>query len=391
MAWSLNLGTKRGIEATPIVVDGIMFISGPWSIVYAIDARNGKLIWTFDPKVPKETGERACCDVVNRGVAIYKGNFYVGTLDGRLISIKASNGRVNWEVNTIKEFESDWSYTITGAPRVFDGKVLIGNGGAEYGVRGFFSAYDALTGEKIWRFFTVPGHPDQPAESEAMENALKTWNGEWWKYGGGGTAWDSFAYDPELELVYIGTGNGSPWNQEIRSPGGGDNLYLSSILAVDVKTGALRWHYQTTPGETWDYTAVQQIILSDLEINNKIEKVLMQAPKNGFFYVLNRETGKLLSADPFVYVNWAEKIDLETGRPIEAKGARHKEKNMEIYPGPWGGHNWQAMAFNPQEKLVFIPARELSMVYGKDDFFNLKQFNTNSSSENKKITYSFDK
>jgi quinohemoprotein ethanol dehydrogenase len=391
LAWSLNLGTKRGIEATPIVVDGIMFISGPWSIVYAIDARNGKLIWTFDPKVPKETGERACCDVVNRGVAIYKGNVYVGTLDGRLISIKASNGSVNWEVNTIKEFESDWSYTITGAPRVFDGKVLIGNGGAEYGVRGFFSAYDALTGEKIWRFFTVPGNPDYPSESEAMENALKTWNGEWWKYGGGGTAWDSFAYDPELELVYIGTGNGSPWNQEIRSPGGGDNLYLSSILAVDVKTGTLKWHYQTTPGETWDYTAVQQIILSDLEIDNKTEKVLMQAPKNGFFYVLNRETGKLLSADPFVYVNWAEKIDLETGRPIEAKGARHKEKNMEIYPGPWGGHNWQAMAFNPQEKLVFIPARELSMVYGKDDFFNLKQFNTNSSSENKKITYSFDK
>tara|TARA_A100001015_G_scaffold5313_1_gene6720 strand:- start:456 stop:2660 length:2205 start_codon:yes stop_codon:yes gene_type:complete len=392
IAWSLNLGTKRGIEATPLVVDGIMFLSGPWSKVYAIDVRKGEFIWKFDPEVPKETGEKACCDVVNRGVAIYKGNVYVGTLDGRLISLNASNGKINWEVNTIKDFSYEWSYTITGAPRVFDGKVLIGNGGAEYGVRGFFSAYDAITGEMLWRFYTVPGDPKNTHESEAMEKAAKTWKGEWWKYGGGGTVWDSFAYDPELKLIYIGTGNGSPWNQEIRSPGGGDNLYLSSILAVDVNSGKLKWHYQTTPGETWDYTAVQQIVLADLKIHDKIEKVLMQAPKNGFFYILNRENGKLLSAKPFVYVNWAEKIDLNTGRPIESKGARHKDKNVEIYPGPWGGHNWQAMAFNETKNLVFIPARELSMVYGKDDFFELMQSNKSLISEGKKsISYGFDK
>ena len=392
LSWSLNLQTKRGLEATPLVVDGIMFVSGPWSKVYAIDAKNGKLIWEFDPEVPGEIGEKACCDVVNRGVAIYKGNVYIGVLDGRLISLDATNGKINWEVNTIKEFSSDWSYTITGAPRVFDGKVLIGNGGAEYGVRGFFTAYDAISGEKLWRFHTVPDSPKKTNQSTAMKKALKTWNGEWWKYGGGGTVWDSFAYDPQLELVYVGTGNGSPWNQEIRSPGGGDNLYLSSILAVDIKTGELKWHYQTTPGETWDYTAVQQIILADLKINNKTEKVLMQAPKNGFFYVLNRENGKLISADPYVYVNWAKSIDLNTGRPIETEGARHKEKNMQIYPSPWGGHNWQAMAFNTEKNLVFIPARELSMIYGKDDSFNLKQLNINSPEKNtKKVFYGFDK
>ena len=392
LSWSLNLQTKRGLEATPLVVDGIMFVTGPWSKVFAIDAKNGNLIWEFDPKVSKETGEKACCDVVNRGVAIYKGNVYVGVLDGRLISLDASNGKINWEVNTTKEFGSDWSYTITGAPRVFNGKVLIGNGGAEYGVRGFFTAYDAISGKKLWRFHTVPDNPEKINQSKAMKAALKTWNGEWWKYGGGGTVWDSFAYDPNLELVYVGTGNGSPWNQEIRSPGGGDNLYLSSILAVDINTGELKWYYQTTPGDTWDYTAVQQIILADLKINGKLEKVLMQAPKNGFFYVLNRENGKLISADPYVYVNWAKRIDLKTGRPVETEGARHKEKNMEIYPGPWGGHNWQSMAYNSEKNLVYIPARELSMIYGKDDSFDFKQLSSNSPDQSKKkITYGFDK
>ena len=392
LAWHINLGTKRGIEATPVVVDGIMFLTGPWSVVYAIDVREGEILWTYDPKVPKETGELACCDVVNRGVSIYKGSVFVGTLDGRLISLDSKKGSVNWTVDTIEGFRDEWSYTITGAPRVFDGKVLIGNGGAEYGVRGFFTAYDAMTGAKIWRFYTVPGDPKKPFESEAMKKAVETWNGEWWKYGGGGTTWDSFAYDPELELVYVGTGNGSPWHQEIRSPGGGDNLYLCSILAVDVKTGKLKWHYQTTPGDTWDYTSVQQIILADLKINNKQEKVLMQAPKNGFFYVLNRENGKLLSADPFVYVNWAKSVDLETGRPIETLGARHKDINKEIFPGPWGGHNWQAMAFNPNKNLVFIPSRELSFIYGRDENFETNTIQYVEGPENTKIqTFKFDK
>jgi quinohemoprotein ethanol dehydrogenase len=366
LAWSLNLGTKRGIEATPLVVDGIMFMSGPWSVVYAINTRNGKLLWTYDPQVPKEFGEKACCDVVNRGVAMYKGNIFVGTLDGRLVSINAATGKKKWEVLTVSH---DRSYTITGAPRVMDGKVLIGNGGAEFGVRGYVTAYDAITGKKIWRFYTVPGNPANGFEHPEMKEAVKTWNGEWWKYGGGGTAWDAFAYDPKLKLIYVGTGNGSVWNREIRSPGGGDNLYLSSILAIHAETGKLKWHYQTTPGDSWDFTAVQQIILTQLEIKGKKREVLMQAPKNGFFYVLDRNTGELLSAEPYVYVNWASKVDMKTGRPVEAPNARYLKSNEQIYPMAYGGHNWQAMAFNPITKLVYIPAREISMIYGNEQNF----------------------
>ena len=366
LAWSLNLGTKRGIEATPLVVDGIMFMSGPWSVVYAINTRNGKLLWTYDPQVPKEFGEKACCDVVNRGVAMYKGNIFVGTLDGRLVSINAATGKKKWEVLTVSH---DRSYTITGAPRVMDGKVLIGNGGAEFGVRGYVTAYDAMTGKKIWRFYTVPGNPANGFEHPEMKEAVKTWNGEWWKYGGGGTAWDAFAYDPKLKLIYVGTGNGSVWNREIRSPGGGDNLYLSSILAIHAETGKLKWHYQTTPGDSWDFTAVQQIILTQLEIKGKKREVLMQAPKNGFFYVLDRNTGELLSAEPYVYVNWASKVDMKTGRPVEAPNARYLKSNEQIYPMAYGGHNWQAMAFNPITKLVYIPAREISMIYGNEQNF----------------------
>jgi quinohemoprotein ethanol dehydrogenase len=366
LAWSLNLGTKRGIEATPLVVDGIMFMSGPWSVVYAINTRNGKLLWTYDPQVPKEFGEKACCDVVNRGVAMYKGNIFVGTLDGRLVSINAATGKKKWEVLTVSH---DRSYTITGAPRVMDGKVMIGNSGAEFGVRGYVTAYDAMTGKKIWRFYTVPGNPANGFEHPEMKEAVKTWNGEWWKYGGGGTAWDAFAYDPKLKLIYVGTGNGSVWNREIRSPGGGDNLYLSSILAIHAETGKLKWHYQTTPGDSWDFTAVQQIILTQLEIKGKKREVLMQAPKNGFFYVLDRNTGELLSAEPYVYVNWASKVDMKTGRPVEAPNARYLKSNEQIYPMAYGGHNWQAMAFNPKTKLVYIPAREQSMMYGNEQNF----------------------
>ncbi len=361
LAWSLNLGTKRGIEGTPLVVDGIMFLSGPWSVVYAIDVRKGKILWTYDPQVPKGFGEKACCDVVNRGLAMYKGNIFVGTLDGRLVSINAATGKKKWEVLSVSH---DRSYTITGAPRVMDGKVIIGNSGAEYGVRGYVTAYDAMTGKKIWRFFTVPGNPANGFEHPEMKEAAKTWNGEWWKYGGGGTAWDAFAYDPKLKLIYVGTGNGSPWNREIRSPGGGDNLYLSSILAIHAETGKLKWHYQTTPGDSWDYTAVQQIILTQLEIKGKKRDVLMQAPKNGFFYVLDRNTGELLSAEPYVYVNWASKVDIKTGRPVENPNARYVKSNEQIYPSPFGGHNWQAMAFNPKTNLVYIPAREQSWNFG---------------------------
>ena len=366
LAWSINLGTKRGIEATPIVVDGIMYVTGPWSVVYAIDARKGELLWTYDPEVPKGYGEKACCDVVNRGVALYQGLVYVGTLDGRLVAINAATGGKTWEVLTVDQSKA---YTITGAPRVVDGKVIIGNGGAEYGVRGYITAYDALSGVQDWRFYTVPGNPADGFESKAMEKAAKTWTGEWWQYGGGGTAWDAIAYDPELNLLYIGVGNGSPWNRDIRSPEGGDNLYLSSIVALNPKDGSLKWHYQTTPGDTWDYTATQHIILADLEINGAPRKVLMQAPKNGFFYVIDRTNGQFISAEPYVYVNWAEGIDKETGRPIETSFSRYPNMNSEIAPSALGGHNWQPMAYSPANGLVYIPAREMGMYYGQPNKF----------------------
>jgi quinohemoprotein ethanol dehydrogenase len=362
LAWTLNLGTTKGFEATPLVVDGIMYVSGPWSIVYAVDTRTGNQIWTFDPEVPKHYSEIACCDVVNRGVALYKGRVFVGTLDGRLVAIDAVSGEKIWDVLTVDQNES---YTITGAPRVYDGKVIIGNGGAEFGVRGFVTAYDALTGEQVWRFYTVPGDPALGFENEAMKTASETWSGNYWETGGGGTAWDALAYDPDLKLIYVGIGNGTLWNQEFRSPGGGDNLYLSSIVALNAENGNLEWYYQTTPGDTWDYTATQHIILADMTIEGQSRKILMQAPKNGFFYVIDRTNGELLSADPYVYLNWATHVDLETGRPVETSFGRFKEVNAQIFPGPAGGHNWQPMAYNPVTNLVYIPARDQSMLYGQ--------------------------
>ena len=361
--WQLDLGMKRGIEATPIIKDGVMYFTGPWSVVFAVDLRSHEIIWKYDPEVPKSFGEKGCCDVVNRGVALYNGQLYFGTFDGRLIALEAESGKLLWEVLTVDQSKP---YTITGAPRVVNGKVLIGNGGAELGVRGYFTAYDAYTGDEIWRFYTVPGNPDEPFENEAMEKAAETWTGTWWEYGGGGTVWDAMAYDPELNLLYVGTGNGSPWNWKKRSPEGGDNLYLSSILALDPDTGELKWYYQTTPGDAWDFTATQHMILTELEIDDEPRKVIMQAPKNGFFYVLDRETGELISAEKFVYVNWADSIDLETGRPVERPHVRYVEANFQMAPDYNGGHNWQPMAYNPDLGYVFIPARETTSMYGQD-------------------------
>jgi len=362
IAWYLDLDTHRGQEATPIVVDGVMYTSTAWSKVKALDAATGKIIWEFDPEVPGQWAVNACCDVVNRGVAVYEGKVYVGTLDGRLIALDAETGQEVWSTQT---FPTDKPYTITGAPRAFKGLVVIGNGGAEMGVRGFVSAYDADTGELVWRWYTVPGNPADGFENEAMEMAAKTWNGEWWKMGGGGTAWDSLVYDPETDLLFIGVGNGAPWNQAIRSPGGGDNLFLSSIVALKPETGEYVWHYQTTPGETWDYTATQQIMLADLEIDGQNRKVLMQAPKNGFFYVLDRATGELLSAKPFTDINWATGVDMETGRPIENPMARYENtgKLWVASPGPVGAHNWHPMAYNKNTGLVYIPVNDAGFSY----------------------------
>ncbi|MFI5305871.1 MAG: PQQ-dependent dehydrogenase, methanol/ethanol family [Polyangiales bacterium] len=368
LAWALDLDTSRGQEATPLVVDGVMYSTSAWSKVQAIDAASGRLLWQYDPQVPGETGIKACCDVVNRGVAVWQGRVYVGTLDGRLVAIDAASGKEVWSVVTVDQTKK---YTITGAPRIIKGRVLIGNGGAEFGVRGYISAYDANDGKLLWRFYTVPGDPSQPFESDAMKTAAATWSGEWWKLGGGGTVWDSMAYDASLDLLYIGTGNGSPWNQRIRSPGGGDNLYLSSIVALRPETGEYVWHYQTTPGESWDYTATQHIILADVALGGEARRVLMQAPKNGFFYVLDRTTGKLLSAKPFTTINWATDVDLATGRPLINPDAQYAQTGKPWFamPGPLGAHNWQPMSWSPQTRLVYIPAQDIPFAYADDKNF----------------------
>ena len=376
LAWYWDAGTRRGLEATPIVADGVMFTTGTWSVVWAHDAKSGELLWEYDPRVPRAWGRYACCDVVNRGVAAWKGKVYVGTLDGRLVALDAGTGEPVWEVSTTPP---DRAYTITGAPRIVNGKVIIGNGGAEYGVRGYITAYDAGSGAELWRFHTVPGNPEDGFESEDMKLAAATWQGgEWWEVGGGGTVWDSMAFDPELNLLYIGTGNGSPWNRYIRSPGGGDNLYLSSIVAIDPDTGLRVWHYQTTPGDTWDYTATQHMILADIEIDGRLRKVIMQAPKNGFFYVIDRATGEFISAQAYVPVTWATHVDPETGRPVENPEAHYANEKKRIRPGPLGGHNWHPMTWHPGTGLVYIPALDLRFDFAQDNAFRYVPENWNT-------------
>ena len=381
LSWSFETGTNRGHETTPIVKDGVMFITAPWSVVHALDAKTGDLLWTHDPKVERAWANNACCDVVNRGVALYENSIFFGTIDGRLISLDKDTGTENWSILTI---DKSRPYTITGAPRIVKGNVIIGNGGGEFGVRGYVTAYDVDSGDELWRFYTVPGNPNEPFESPEMEIAAKTWSGgKWWEYGGGGTVWDSMAYDPALDTLYIGTGNGSPWNRYVRSPGGGDNLYLSSIVALDPDTGDYKWHYQTTPGDSWDYTATQHMILADLEINGQMRKVIMQAPKNGFFYVIDRTNGELISAENYVPINWATHVDMETGRPVENPANNYFDTPALTTPGPLGGHNWQPMAFNPDTGLVYIPAQEMLFVYSHDkDFeYNPKTWNTGQQIE----------
>jgi quinohemoprotein ethanol dehydrogenase len=371
LAWyhEFDANTDRGMEATPIIVDGTLYVSTSWSRVFAFDAKSGALKWGYDPKVDGQKARDACCDVVNRGVAVWNGKVYVGALDGRLIAIDASTGKEAWSVQTT---DPDWPYTITGAPRIAKGKVFIGNGGAELGVRGYVSAYDAATGALAWRFFTTPnpeGKPDNAASDKIFADvAAATWSGEGWKQtGGGGTAWDAIVYDPVTDLLYIGTGNGSPWSHQARSGGKGDNLFLSSILALKPDTGEYAWHYQTTPADSWDYTATQPIMTADLTIDGAQRHVVMQAPKNGFFYVLDAASGKLISAEKYAGVNWAEKIDPATGRPVDNPRTRYLKGGMSrLGAGPNGGHTWQPMAFNPQEGLVYIPAHRDGFTYKND-------------------------
>ncbi len=362
LAWTHDLGDREGLEATPLVVDGVMYVGLDYSEVLALDAKTGKRLWAYDPKT-RYWRVHTCCGPANRGVAYYKGKVYVGALDGRLIALDAKTGKEVWSAQT---FDKQHSYSITGAPRIAKGKVLIGNGGAEFGVRGYVTAYDAETGKLAWRFYTVPGkNPTDGAASDgAMKIARPTWNGEFWKLGGGGTAWDSIVYDPELDLVYIGVGNGSPWNAAVRSPGGGDNLFLSSIVAVRADTGEYAWHFQETPGESWDFTATQPIMLADLTIGGKPRKVLMHAPKNGFFYVLDRATGEFISGRPYAEVNWAKGLDAK-GRPIENPDAHYDRtgKPFQALPFAGGAHSWHPMSFSPKTGLVYLSVQNVSMAH----------------------------
>lgn len=353
LAWSFDTQHNRGLEATPIVIDGVMYSTGNWSVVYANNAKTGELLWEFDPKVDKAWAVHACCDVVNRGVAVWEGKLFVGTLDGYLVAVDAGNGEELWRTLTI---DPSRPYTITGAPRVVKGKVIIGNGGAEYGVRGYVSAYDVDTGEQAWRFWTVPGNPENPPEDAAMAKALETWDSvfPWWENGGGGTVWDSMAFDPELNQLYIGVGNAGPWNRNLRNPNGLDNLYTSSIVSLDPDTGEYLWHYQEVPNDGFDYTATQHMILADIEWQGELRQVIMQAPKNGFFFILDRKTGEFLSAEPYARVNWALHYD-ENGRPVENPDVNYRDGKQFIRPSPVGGHNWHPMSYSPQTGLVYIP------------------------------------
>lgn len=358
VAWYLDLPNDRSLTGTPLVVDGTLYFNGSYNVVRAVDAKSGKLLWEYDPQVIEHAGERLrIMWDWNRGIAFWKGKVIVATIDGRLIAVDAKTGRELWTTQT---FDPDLPLFITGAPKVFKDKVIIGNGGTEWGgSRGFVTAYDAATGEQAWRFFIVPGNPADGFEDNAMKMAAATWTGEWWEHGGGGNVWHGITYDPEYNQIYLGTGNGSPWNQKVRSPGGGDNLFLCSIVALDADTGKYRWHYQTTPGETWDYNSSMDIMLVDLKHPKRELKVILHAPKNGFFYIINRSNGKLLSAEKYAKVDWASGVDLKTGRPIEREGARYEDGEELVWPSAFGGHNWHAMSYNPGTGLVYIPAIEM--------------------------------
>ncbi len=366
--WSYEFDDNRALEATPLIADGVLYTSSSWSKVYAFNAKTGELLWKYDPEVKKAWLARACCGPINRGVALWEDKVFVGTLDGYLVAIDRTTGEEVWRTLTIDPTKD---YTITGAPRVVKGKVIIGNGGAEYGVRGYVSAFDVNTGEQLWRFYTVPGNPATDNDA-TTQRAANTWTGEWWKLGGGGTVWDSMAFDPELNLLYIGVGNGSPWNQALRSPEGGDNLYLSSIVALNPDNGDYVWHYQTTPGESWDYTATQQMILSRIQWQGEGRDVIMQAPKNGFFFILDRKTGEFLSAEPYTDVLWSEGYDAN-GRPVEVDGARYLNKPFLQSPSAIGGHNWHSMSYNPSTGLVYIPVIKSVMEYKQPENFKADQ------------------
>ena len=354
LSWSYVVGAGGGNqEATPLVWNNTIYGITNWGVVFAVDARTGKQLWRWDPEVNQTAVlPKLCCGIVNRGLAMSNGLIFAPVIDGRLIALDALTGQVKWEARL--GYPQDWA-SITMAPRVAGNKVVIGVAGGDHPLRGFFDAYDIATGHRVWRFYTVPGDPSKGFEDDTQRKAAETWGGEYWKGGGGGAVWDGMAYDPDLNLVYVGTGNAEPWVQKFRGATGKDNLYTCSILAVDANTGKLKWHYQVTPNDNWDYDAVQQLMLVDLNIKGRVRKVIMQAPKNGFFYILDRATGELLSAEPFVQVSWAKGIDMKTGRPIMTPEAFYDKTPVTLVPTAGGAHNWAPMSYNPTTGLVYIP------------------------------------
>jgi quinohemoprotein ethanol dehydrogenase len=361
LAWSSDLDTNRGQEATPLVVDGVLYVSTAWSMVKAFDAATGKPLWSYDPEVPRETLVRVCCDAVNRGVAVYNNKIFIATLDGRLVALNAATGKPVWSKMTVPDQES---YAITGAPRIVKGRVLIGSAGGEFKARGYLAAFDAESGDEVWRFHTVPGNPADGFENDAMKRAAETWSGEWWKLGGGGNVWDSISYDPELNLIYFGTANAEPWNPAAAGRNG-DTLYTSSIVAVNADTGEYAWHFQETPEDRWDFDSNQSIIIADLDFAGKSRRVILHAPKNGFFYVLDAKTGEFISGKPFATVNWASSLDPKTGYPQINPEARYEQtgKPFISLPGAGGAHSWQPMSFSPKTGLVYIPVQEAAFPF----------------------------
>ena len=360
LAWTYKVDVDRGAEATPVVADGVMYTTGAYSIVYAINAKTGALLWKYDPQVNRAKSGNACCDVVNRGVALGHGKVFVAAFDGRIVAINAADGSKAWESDASDG--SGRTFALTGSPLLIGKRVLVGSGGAEFNARGYVSAFDVDTGKLAWRFYTVPGDPKKPDENAAMTMARKTWTGDqYWQQGGGGTVWNGMAYDPETDLLYFGTGNGVSWNKLERGEPNGDNLFISSIVAVKAATGEYAWHYQETPNDNWDYDACANIVLADVEFQGQPRKVLLHAPKNGFFYVIDRKTGQLLSAEKFAPTTWATHVDLKTGRPVvDQKVADWSKEAKIVAPGPFGAHNWQPMSFSPKTGLVYIPVQDVA-------------------------------
>jgi quinohemoprotein ethanol dehydrogenase len=363
LVWSLDLSSSN-VLSTPLAVDGVIYLAVGYSMVHAVDARSGRLLWRYDPGVTAVAGHKLRNGWGVRGLAYDRGRLFVGTHDGRLIAIDARHGRLVWSVQTVPRDDGAF---ISGPPRVFNGKVIIGFGGSDFGpVRGYVTAYDTATGKQAWRFYVVPGDPSKGFEDESMAMAAKTWSGEWWKLGGGGAVWNAITYDPELNRIYLGTGNGGPWNPRIRSPGGGDNLFLCSVVALDADTGKYVWHYQTSPGDAWDYNSSMDITLTTLKIAGRERRVILHAPKNGFFYVIDRENGELISAEKFAKVTWADHVELTTGRPVLTDNARYEKGPQLLWPSFQGAHNWFPMSFSARTGLVYLPTIAMPALFSEE-------------------------